>query len=58
MLYYIDEITGKKVDRLSDLLPLSQKNQCEECGTNLIDHCLLCGAPVCCPKCCAEILNS
>lgn len=27
---------------------------CDECGTELIDECLRCGAPQCCPKCCAE----
>lgn len=27
---------------------------CEHCGTKLIDECLMCGAPVCCPKCCLE----
>jgi hypothetical protein len=27
---------------------------CDQCGTELIDQCLWCGAPVCCPKCCEE----
>lgn len=27
---------------------------CETCGTELINRCLQCGAPVCCPKCCRE----
>ena len=27
---------------------------CDECGTELIDKCFRCGAPVCCPKCCRE----
>lgn len=30
----------------------SQK--CDECGTGLVDKCLRCGAPQCCPKCCRE----
>jgi hypothetical protein len=25
---------------------------CETCGTRLIDNCLECGAPQCCPRCC------
>lgn len=28
---------------------------CEECGTEGIDCCSKCGAPQCCPKCCAEV---
>lgn len=27
-------------------------SNCEDCGTKLIDNCFVCGAPVCCPKCC------
>lgn len=27
---------------------------CESCGTELMDKCNVCGAPVCCPKCCRE----
>lgn len=27
---------------------------CDECGTTVIDDCLVCGAPVCCPRCCKE----
>jgi len=29
-------------------------SKCEHCGTELIDKCYRCGAPVCCPRCCAE----
>lgn len=28
-------------------------DKCDHCGTQLIDMCYKCGAPVCCPKCCA-----
>lgn len=28
--------------------------KCDECGTALISPCLDCGAPVCCPLCCAK----
>lgn len=49
-----DPITGKLLDRPSDLLSSALKETCEECGTNLISRCLRCGAPVCCPKCCEE----
>jgi len=27
---------------------------CDECGTQLETDCLMCGAPVCCKKCCGE----
>ena len=27
---------------------------CDECGTKLVDNCAICGAPVCCPRCCRE----
>lgn len=30
------------------------KPKCEHCGTELIDDCLSCGAPQCCPACCEE----
>jgi len=50
----IDKFTGKVVDKLSDLLPENNGSYCDVCGTELIDRCLRCGAPVCCPKCCEE----
>lgn len=27
---------------------------CEDCGTPIINNCPRCGAPQCCPKCCAK----
>ena len=49
----VDNFTGKHFpseyeynERLDEV--------CDKCGTNLITRCLVCGAPVCCPKCCAE----
>ncbi len=53
---YVDRFTGKRVDKLSDLLPSQTEEKCEHCGTNLINRCPRCGAPVCCPKCCMEAL--
>jgi hypothetical protein len=32
----------------------AMKDKCEHCGTELIDKCPWCGAPVCCPRCCEE----
>ncbi len=29
-------------------------SKCEHCGTELIYKCYHCGAPVCCPRCCAD----
>ena len=49
-----DLYTGKPVDRPSDLLPEPNGLFCDKCGTEAIDRCPMCGAPVCCPKCCAE----
>ena len=51
----IDKWTGKPVDKASDLLPSSNGEFCDTCKTELIDRCLYCGAPVCCPKCCKDI---
>lgn len=31
---------------------------CDECGTECVDRCLSCGAPQCCPRCCAEAVRS
>jgi len=33
------------------------KSVCEDCGTTIIDNCIRCGAPQCCPKCCAGIFT-
>jgi hypothetical protein len=52
---YHDKFTGKPVDKPSDLLPENNGETCDECGTELIDRCYRCGAPVCCPKCCFEL---
>lgn len=49
---HYDRWTGKPVDKISDLLPKENGEKCEECGTPLINNCLTCGAPICCPKCC------
>ena len=49
-----DRFTGKPFDKTSDRLPEANGHFCDECGTELIDHCIICGAPQCCPKCCAE----
>lgn len=27
-------------------------SRCDTCNTELVDHCLRCGAPQCCPVCC------
>lgn len=49
-----DLITGKLLDRPSDALSSELDEKCDQCGTSLINRCLFCGAPVCCPKCCEE----
>ena len=51
---YCDRYTGKPVDHFTDLLPSPNGGQCEACGSETIDRCLVCGAPQCCPVCCAE----
>ena len=50
----IDKFTGKPIDKLSDRLPHPNGGRCETCGTETIDHCPVCGAPQCCPSCCAD----
>ena len=50
----VDPYTGKPVHQASDLLPSPNGETCDVCGTELIDRCLVCGAPQCCPICCAE----
>ncbi len=46
---YEEAMTPRKE---SEAVPDRQK--CDECGTKIIDQCFKCGAPQCCPKCCAE----
>jgi hypothetical protein len=52
MIY--DNFTGKPLDRPSDALPGRLNEDCDECGHYLISRCGMCGAPICCPACCAE----
>lgn len=49
---YFDNWTGKPINKPSDSLPEFNGELCDECGSALIDRCLRCGAPVCCPVCC------
>lgn len=49
-----DLFSGKPRDRASDNLPKLLAERCEDCGSHLINRCLRCGAPVCCPQCCAD----
>lgn len=48
----IDRFTGKLMDKPSDSLPTVSVEICEDCGSRLINRCVRCGAPVCCPECC------
>lgn len=51
----VDRFTGKPApEAVSQRLPRTTKEVCETCGTQIIDRCLVCGAPQCCPKCCHE----
>ena len=49
----ISDFTGKPTPRI---LAKTQK-RCDDCGTELINDCWVCGAPVCCPKCCMEAIT-
>lgn len=49
-----DPWTGKPVDRASDLLPSPAGRLCDDCGADVINRCMRCGAPTCCPRCCFE----
>lgn len=31
--------------------------KCDHCGGDLIDDCAVCGAPICCPKCCRKAME-
>lgn len=53
----IDRFTGKPIPRPSDALPQLNGGKCDVCGTPTIDHCIHCGAPQCCPKCCQESME-
>ena len=49
---YENDYNGKLYDS-----PIQNKPNgifCDECGAELIDGCTVCGAPICCPKCCKE----
>jgi hypothetical protein len=52
-----DKITGKAVDKPSDLLPKTSVDKCDIHGCSLTVRCLSCGAPLCCPMCCDEMEN-
>lgn len=51
---YHDRFTGKPFDVPSDRLPHQIAEKCQTHDVHLINHCIMCGAPVCCPKCCRE----
>ncbi len=50
----VDKFTGKPVPETRPRLRIPNGEHCDDCGTELVDQCWLCGAPVCCPRCCAE----
>lgn len=52
-----DPYTGRPIDHLTDLLSSATGKRCEDCGTEIIDRCLRCGAPQCCPRCCVEAME-
>jgi hypothetical protein len=52
-----DQYSGKPMDKPSDALSSKNGGRCETCGTETIDRCTRCGAPQCCPKCCAETVR-
>lgn len=52
-----DKFTGKPIDKASDCLPHLNGGRCDACGTETIDGCPVCGAPQCCPRCCADAIE-
>jgi hypothetical protein len=38
--------------RLECELAAATRNRCDACGAKIIDKCVCCGAPQCCPQCC------
>ena len=51
---YLDKWTGKPCDPPWETIHDNDGEPCEHCGTPTICNCVVCGAPVCCPKCCYE----
>ncbi len=49
-----DKWTGKPVPEIGRQVAQRNGEYCDVCGTELIDRCPVCGAPVCCPRCCVE----
>ena len=49
-----DRFTGKPVPEINQYDGAVLDEVCDECGTKLITGCVICGAPVCCQKCCIE----
>ena len=47
----ISSLVGKPIPQFIDE---TEHEKCEYCGTELVSNCVICGAPVCCPKCCNE----
>ena len=54
---HFDKFTGKPFDKLSDRLSQLNGLKCDSCNSELIDNCLTCGAPICCPTCCKKTSN-
>ena len=42
----------KTISQLQARCREMERDRCGDCGSSLINQCLACGAPVCCPKCC------
>ena len=50
----IDKWTGKPRPKYLS----SSGEVCDDCGAELKNDCAVCGAPVCCPRCCAEFVQA
>jgi len=53
MNQHFDTFTGKQLDG-PHLMGTSTGEFCEVCGAEIIARCPRCGAPNCCPGCCAN----
>ena len=54
MVEWINRFSGKPEPGGFERFGRPAGYKCDDCGTECICDCMVCGAPNCCPRCCAE----
>lgn len=54
MVEWINRFSGKPEPGGFERFGRRAGYKCDDCGTECICDCMVCGAPNCCPRCCAE----